>query len=427
MALKYRAPRGTSDSLYPDSERTERLIRVATGILAVHDYRRISTPILEATDLFVRSIGSNTDIVTKEMYTFVDQGGESLTLRPEATAPVLRAYLEAGLGSKGLPQKLFYVGPMFRRERPQAGRFRQFHQIGAEVIGTGDPFADAEIILVNDIYFRRLGLERYRLVLNSIGCRDCRPSYVEKLSAFLGGISGSLCEQCRKRSVENPLRVFDCKEEACREAMGAAPVITEHLCPGCRGHFDTVLADLELLGVTFELDDHLVRGLDYYTKTTFEFQFEKLGAQNAVCGGGRYDYLAEELGGPPTPGVGFSLGIERLLMALDGERLDPVSLPGLDVFVAGSEDVDRPQLLSLLGRLRDEGISADIDLMGRSLKSQMKHANRLGARFAVIVGEEELARGQVVLRDLDHSEQWAIQLEEVPARVKDLLKGETGE
>jgi histidyl-tRNA synthetase len=423
MAIKYKAPRGTSDVLYPESEKIERLVGLASDILSLHGYRRINTPILESTDLFVRSIGAHTDIVTKEMYTFEDQGGESLTLRPEATAPVLRAYLELGLASKGLPQKLFYYGPMFRRERPQAGRFRQFQQIGAEFIGSDDPFADAEIIAVNDIFFRRLGLGRYHLAVNSVGCRECRPGYVETLSAYLGAVADSLCEQCRRRSVENPLRVFDCKEEGCQAAIDAAPVIGDHLCPGCRSHFDAVLAHLDRLGISCAIDDRLVRGLDYYTRTTFEFQFDMLGAQNAVCGGGRYDYLVEELGGPPTPGVGYSLGMERLVIALEGESLDPFDLPRLQVFVAGTEGIDRAALLSLLTDLRGKGISADADFMGRSLKAQMKQADRLCARFAIICGGDEFEKGEVVLRDLDLSEQWTVRAEEAADRITGLQKG----
>ena len=422
MALRYKAPRGTSDITYPASEKVERLVSLAAEILTIHGYRRISTPLLESTELFKRGIGEHTDIVTKEMYTFEDRGGESLTLRPEGTAPVVRAYLENSLSAAGLPQKLFYCGPMFRRERPQAGRFRQFHQVGAEAIGSNDPFLDAEIIAVNDNYFRRLGLSRFRLLVNSVGCRECRPSYVETLAGFLGGIESELCEQCRRRSTENPLRVFDCKNEQCREALTAAPVIGDNLCPSCRENIDAVLAHLDSLSVPFAIEDRLVRGLDYYTRTTFEFQFEGLGAQNAVCGGGRYDYLAEELGGPPTPGVGFSLGVERLVMAIESQGLDPFTLPRLDVFVAAPEGADRARLLALLTDIRRAGLSADADFQGRSLKSQMKHASRLGARFAVIAGPEEQARGEAVVRDLDLSEQWTVPSAELIPRLEGLLE-----
>lgn len=427
MEPKYRAPRGTTDVVYPASEKVESLVAFCCGVLMLHGYRRITTPILESSELFERSIGEETDIVKKEMYTFADRGGEILSLRPEGTAPVMRAYLERGLYSAGLPQKLFYHGPMFRRERPQAGRFRQFLQVGAEAIGSEDPLIDAEIISVSDIVFRGLGLERYRLVVNSVGCSGCRPAYARSLSSFLEGVSSSLCEQCRRRASTNPMRVFDCKEERCGEALAGAPVIGGQVCGGCGEHFQEVQGGLERLSVPFTVDDRLVRGLDYYTKTAFEFSFEGLGAQNAVSAGGRYDYLALELGGPPAPGVGFSLGVERLVMALDAEGLDPFVPRGLDVFVAAAGGVDRERVIDMLARLRSEGISADTDFLRRGLKSQMKHADRLGARLVLLMGGEELERGEVVLRDLGLSKQRTVALEDVTSSVKESLRGESDE
>jgi len=421
--LRYRAPKGTNDLVFPGSERTERVLSLAGEILTLHGYRRISTPIFENTELFKRSIGEDTDIVTKEMYTFEDHGGESLTLRPEGTAPVIRAYLERGLYSEGLPQKLFYFGPMFRRERPQAGRFRQFYQIGAEAIGSADPLIDAEMISISAVLFQKLGLERYRLVLNSVGCRQCRPAYRDVLTAYLEGIGPSLCEQCQKRAKTNPMRVFDCKEESCQELLSSAPAIAEHICPECMEHFEGVMAGLEVLEVPFSIDSRLVRGLDYYTKTAFEFQFEGLGAQNAVSAGGRYDYLAEELGGPPTPGVGFSMGVERLMMSLDAEGQQLFKPQGLDVFVVGVEGVDRARVFSLLARVRSEGISADTDFLGRSLKAQMKQADRLGARLVIIIGGEELERGEVALRDLGRSEQWNVPISDAVSEVRQFTEG----
>lgn len=421
--LRYRAPKGTNDLVFPGSERTERVLSLAGEILTLHGYRRISTPIFENTELFKRSIGEDTDIVTKEMYTFEDHSGESLTMRPEGTAPVVRAYLERGLYSEGLPQKLFYFGPMFRRERPQAGRFRQFYQIGAEAIGSADPLIDAEIISISAVLFQKLGLERYRLVLNSVGCRQCRPAYRDVLTAYLEGIGPSLCEQCRKRAKTNPMRVFDCKEEGCQEILSGAPAIAEHICPECMEHFEGVMAGLEVLEVPFSIDSRLVRGLDYYTKTAFEFQFEGLGAQNAVSAGGRYDYLAEELGGPPTPGVGFSMGVERLMMSLDAEGQQLFKPQGLDVFVVGVEGVDRARVFSLLARVRSEGISADTDFLGRSLKAQMKQADRLGARLVIIIGGEELERGEVALRDLRRSEQWNVPISDAVSEVRQFTEG----
>ena len=422
MTLKYRAPKGTSDLVFPESEKVERLTEVACEICALHGYRRVSTPILESTELFVRSIGEETDIVNKEMYTFEDHGGESLTLRPEGTAPVVRAYLERGLKSQGLPQKLYYAGPMFRRERPQAGRFRQFSQVGAEAIGSSDPMLDAEIIYLSEVFFKDLGLDRYKLLLNSVGCRECRPGYLEELVAFLGKETGELCERCVQRTLRNPLRVFDCKEERCSETLSRAPAILDAVCPACRRHFDTVLEGLECLGVPFAVDHRLVRGLDYYTRTTFEFKFEGLGAQDTVSAGGRYDYLVEELGGPPTPAVGFSLGIERLAMSMKARGLDPIPPGRLDVFLACAPGVDRRRLLGLLSEMRAGGVSADTDYLERGLKAQMKQANRLEARLVLIVGPDELERGEVVFRDLDESRQWEVPLDEVTGRVVDFLR-----
>lgn len=423
MVLKYRAPRGTSDLIYPESEKVERLLQVASRVMAVRGYRRISTPILESTELFVRGIGEETDIVTKEMYTFEDRGGESLTLRPEGTAPVVRAYLENSLHALGLPQKLFYFGPMFRRERPQAGRFRQFHQIGAEAIGSADPFLDAEIISITEAIFAAVGLSGYELLVNSVGCRECRPSYVRMLSLFLEGISKSLCEECRRRSRENPLRVFDCKNPSCGDALSSAPAIGEQLCPACREHFAAVLGHLESLGSSYAVDERMVRGLDYYTNTTFEFQFEGLGAQNTVSAGGRYDYLAEQLGGPATPGVGFSMGVERLLMTLESQGLDPFTSRRLDVFVVCAPGADRERVLDILTALRNAGLSADTDFNDRGLKAQMKQADRLSARLALIVGRDELDAGEVTFRDLDRSSQWKVPLAMMISELRGFLEG----
>jgi histidyl-tRNA synthetase len=426
MALKYRAPKGTFDLVYPDSEKVDRLIAATCDVMALYGYHRITTPIIENTDLFKRSIGEATDIVNKEMYTFEDRGGEWLTLRPEGTAPVVRAFLERGLASRGLPQKVFYEGPMFRRERPQAGRFRQFTQIGAEAIGSSDPFLDAEIIAINDHLFKVLGLSGYKLLLNSVGCSECRPDYVNRLSEFLQGVSESLCDDCKRRSRENPLRVFDCKHDSCRRAIEGAPTIGTMLCPRCREHFDSVMRHLDRMDIAFEIDERMVRGLDYYTNTAFEFQFEGLGAQNTVSGGGRYDYLAEHIGGPPTPGVGYSLGIERLILALEVQGLDPFEAGRLDVFIAGAPGADREPMLKLLADLRRAGVSSDVDVMGRGLKAQMKQADRLRARLALIIGPDELERGEATFRDLESSKQWQVPLEDIVSRVEQFLAEKHG-
>lgn len=421
MELKYSAPKGTNDSTYPESEKVRQLILLACGLFELNGYRLITTPVLESTDLFIRSIGRDSDIVSKEMYTFEDQGGDFLTMRPEGTAPVIRAYLERSLSSRGLPQKLYYYGPMFRRERPQAGRYRQFNQIGAELIGSKDPVADAEIISISSTLFRELKLERFKLNINSVGCRECRKEYLAALTGELDKISGDLCDQCRKRLVQNPMRVFDCKEERCIKALGSVSGISGYLCQSCSGHFQSVLSNLDVMGIEYVRNDRLVRGLDYYTGTAFEFQFEGLGAQNTVSAGGRYDYLVEELGGTPTGGVGFSLGIERLLLAIEAEKAEPFAVRGVTAFVA-SVDVEGSEILKALQKVREAGISADTDFLDRSLKAQMKHANRLGARFVVIVGGEEHKGGQVVLRDLEASEQWTVGIDEAVSMIQRIIK-----
>lgn len=417
MDLKYSAPKGTNDSIYPESEKVRQLILLACDLFELNGYRLIATPVLESADLFIRSIGRDSDIVTKEMYTFEDQGGQLLTMRPEGTAPVIRAYLERSLFSRGLPQKLYYYGPMFRRERPQAGRYRQFHQIGAELIGSADPAADAEIISISSTLFRELKLEKFNLNINSVGCRECRKEYLVFLKKELEGIRDGLCEQCRRRIGQNPMRVFDCKEERCVKALSSIAGISGYLCRSCSDHFQSVLSCLDVMGIKYELNDRLVRGLDYYTGTAFEFQFDGLGAQNTVSAGGRYDYLVEELGGTPTGGVGFSLGIERLLLAIEAEKADPFTVPGITVFVA-NVGAEGSEILKVLQDIRHAGISADTDFLGRSLKSQMKHANRLGAGFVVIIGGEEHKGGKVVLRDLGASEQWVVGLDEVVSMIK---------
>lgn len=421
MDLKYSAPKGTNDSIYPESEKVRQLILLACGLFELSGYRLIATPVLESADLFIRSIGRDSDIVTKEMYTFEDQGGQLLTMRPEGTAPVIRAYLERSLFSRGLPQKLYYYGPMFRRERPQAGRYRQFHQIGAELIGSTDPAADAEIISVSSALFRELKLEKFKLNINSVGCRECRKEYLVFLRKELEGIRDRLCEQCGRRIDQNPMRVFDCKEERCIKALGSIDGISGYLCQSCSEHFQSVLSYLDVMGITYEINDRLVRGLDYYTGTAFEFQFDGLGAQNTVSAGGRYDYLVEELGGSPTGGVGFSLGVERLMLAIEAGKAEPFEVTGITVFVANA-GVEGSEVLKALQEIRSAGISADADFMGRSLKAQMKHANRLGAGFVVIVGGEEHQSGRVVLRDLGVSEQRVIELDEAVSIIKKTTK-----
>ena len=381
--MKFEAPRGTHDILPSEQPRWRRAIGEAERLCALYGYRRIDTPAFEDTELFARTSGQGSDVVQKEMYTFEDRGGRSLTLRPEATAPIARAYLQHGLHREPQPQKLYTVGPMWRYSAPQRGRYREHWQVSVEAIGSDDPAVDAEIVQLYDTWLRNLGVEDYTLQLNSIGDRQCRPAYLERLEAWLDEHDGVLDDEAREKRRTSPLRVFDVKSPAVLEALAAAPKIGESLCADCEQHFATVRGLLDAYGVRYELVPTLVRGLDYYTRTTWEFVGPDEGAQSSISGGGRYDYLVEEIGGPPTPGVGFGAGIERLLLAMP-EGGDEA--PQVDVFFAFEDGAPREQVLALMAELRHQGQSADTDYAGRSLKGQLTQAGRLGARLTVIVG-----------------------------------------
>jgi len=384
--VKFEAPRGTHDILPSEQPRWRRAIGEAENLCARYGYRRIDTPAFEDTELFARTSGQGSDVVQKEMYTFEDRGGRSLTLRPEATAPIARAYLQHGLHREPQPQKLYTVGPMWRYAAPQRGRYREHWQVSVEAIGSDDPAVDAEIVQLYDTWLRNLGVEDYTLQLNSIGDRECRPAYLERLEAWLDEHDSVLDDEAREKRRTSPLRVFDVKNPAVLEALAAAPKIGESLCAACEQHFATVRGVLDTFGVRYELVPTLVRGLDYYTRTTWEFVGPEEGAQSSISGGGRYDYLVEEIGGPPTPGVGFGAGIERLLLAMP-EGGDEA--PEVDVFFALEDGAPREQVLALMAELRHEGKSADTDYAGRSLKGQLTQAGRLGARLTVIVGPSE--------------------------------------
>ena len=381
--MKFEAPRGTHDILPSEQPRWRRAIGEAERLCALYGYRRIDTPAFEDTELFARTSGQGSDVVQKEMYTFEDRGGRSLTLRPEATAPIARAYLQHGLHREPQPQKLYTVGPMWRYSAPQRGRYREHWQVSVEAIGSDDPAVDAEIVQLYDTWLRNLGVEDYTLQLNSIGDRQCRPAYLELLEAWLDEHDGVLDDEAREKRRTSPLRVFDVKSPAVLEALAAAPKIGESLCADCEQHFATVRGLLDAYGVRYELVPTLVRGLDYYTRTTWEFVGPDEGAQSSISGGGRYDYLVEEIGGPPTPGVGFGAGIERLLLAMP-EGGDEA--PQVDVFFAFEDGAPREPVLALMAELRHQGQSADTDYAGRSLKGQLTQAGRLGARLTVIVG-----------------------------------------
>ncbi len=406
-----KVPKGTQDILPEDISKWYYIEDVIKEILNKYGYKEIRTPFFEYTDLFVRGIGESTDIVTKEMFTFPDRKGRSLTLRPEGTAPVVRAYLEKSMDRISKVIKLFYLGPMFRCEKPQAGRFRQFNQFGIEVIGTKSSAADAEVIFtVLDVY-KKLGLKNIETTINSVGCKKCRVNYVLKLKKYLKDKKDFLCPECEERYGKNPLRVLDCKKDSCKKIIETAPAITENLCQECESHFSEVKSYLNDQKIVFHEDPRLVRGLDYYTKTAFEIISRGLGAQNAIGGGGRYDDLVEELGGKPTPAVGFAAGIERMIIAIDQQKVKWPVEKGLDIFVAKVNEKNKDTAFRLLQKIRDAGLSADMDYSEGSLKSQMRIANKIGARYTVIVGEEELSENIVTFRNMLTKEQKKVKID----------------
>ena len=401
--------RGFRDILPGETERWRTIEKTASELLEFFGFREIRIPVLEKTELFCRSIGETTDIVEKEMYTFPDRKGDMLTLRPEATASVVRAYIQHQLFAATPVQKLYTIGPMFRRERPQKGRYRQFYQINAEVFGIASPLVDAQILFMLTSLLDRLGILDCTVHLNSLGCPACRAGFKDSLKTMLHDRLDRLCEDCRKRADRNPLRVLDCKVPGCREALQDSPSMIDHLCDDCREHFDAVRRHLEALSVSYTLDHRLVRGLDYYTRTTFEIQTAHLGAQSAVIGGGRYDGLVKALGGPEIPGIGFAIGLDRLVeihaLVQEVRQAHPRVF-----FCALGEDAQR-MASEWICRLAVEGIEASMDYSGRSLKSQMKQADRSEAPMVVMLGDNELAEGQAVIRDMSDKTQRKVPME----------------
>ncbi len=411
-------PRGTKDILPEDVGEWLYVENKIRSICRLFGFQEIRTPMFEHTELFQRGIGDTTDVVEKEMYTFSDRSGRSITLRPENTASAVRAYLEHKLYAESNLVKLFYIGSMFRFDRPQRGRFREFHQFGVEAIGEMNPSVDAEIIILATRFLQSLGLKDLKLSINSVGCPNCRPKYREELKAFFKDKVSEMCDDCRSRYDRNPMRLLDCKVEHDQELAVGAPEITDCLCEECHDHFEKVKEYLTLAGIPFEVDPRLVRGLDYYTKTAFEIKYEPLGAQSAVAGGGRYDGLVEEIGGAPTPAVGFACGLERVMLAIETQHLYEAKPENPDVFVVALGDEAKKVAFPLIMKLRDAGIAAQMDYGGRSMKSQMKQANKSGARHAVIIGEDEVKENAVMLRDMSSSEQEKVSLADVISKLK---------
>jgi histidyl-tRNA synthetase len=420
-AMSYQAPRGTSDIL-PQEQAYWRFIEQKVAEMArLYGYERIDTPTFEETALFARSVGEDTDIVKKEMYTFDDRGGSLLTLRPEGTASVCRAYLEHGMKNRPQPVKLYYIASIFRYERPQAGRYRQHYQFGYEAIGDGDPALDAEVIDLAWRFLASANLGQTTLQLNSIGCQKCRPDYIAALKGYYSSHIQELCPDCKSRLGRNPLRLLDCKKPSCQVIADSAPKSADHLCPECAEHFKQLKRYLGLLALPFVVNHHLVRGLDYYTRTVFEIQPEGGGAQSTLVGGGRYDDLIEELGGKPTPALGFAAGIERIILNLKKQKVAIPTPAKPQVFIAYLGDEAKIGAIKLASTLRGAGIGVIEALGDKSLKAQLRQANNLDIRYAVIIGEEEVKAGTVILRDMTNAEQKAVPLNKLAQRLGSLV------
>jgi len=412
--------KGMNDILPGEVETWQFLEKTARRIFQAYGFAEIRVPVVEKTELFCRSIGETTDIVEKEMYTFDDKSGNSLTLRPEGTAPVMRSFIEHKMHALDTVAKLYYLGPMFRYERPQKGRYRQFHQIGAEAIGVEDAKIDAQVLAMLVHFFDEAAIPDVALQINSLGCPECRPGYRQMLIDFLALRLEALCEDCRRRYRTNPLRVLDCKVPGCKEATADAPSVLDHLCGGCSDHFGQVRGYLEALRIPFAVNPRMVRGLDYYTRTTFEMVTGSLGAQNAVAAGGRYDGLIRDLGGPPLPGIGFAMGLERLVLLKSGAAAT-ASRPALFLAALGAEPAR--QAFLLMAQLQRLGLHVEMDYEGKSLKSQLRRADKLRARFVLILGEEELSRQSAPLRDMDTSSQEEVPLAALPTLLPERLAG----
>ena len=423
MAIK--RPRGTQDFLPEQMKDWHYIEQHMRDICKAYGFNEIRTPVFEDTKLFLRGIGETTDVVQKEMYTFSTAEGkdQSFTLRPENTASAVRAYLENKVyGKEGLT-KWFYMGPMFRHDKPQAGRYRQFHQFGAEVLGSSSPVVDSEVICLVVQLLKDFGLQDLNVEVNSVGCPVCRPVYREKLIAFFEPKNEQLCEDCQGRLYKNPLRILDCKNEMCQALSIGAPEINEHLCEVCDTHFEELKSYLDAAHIQYNVNPRLVRGLDYYTKTAFEVQYTPLGAQSAVAGGGRYDGLVEELDGPHTPAIGFAMGMERLLLALEKQNLLPELEVAPSVFVVALGDVAKVEAFKIVQAVRNQYIPCEMDGQGKSMKAQLKYANKINAKYVIIVGDDELAKGEVQIRFMETSEQETVPLSTVSERISSLVKG----
>ena len=404
------AQRGTKDILPDQAGRWQAVEEVMRGEAEISGFREIRTPVFEDTRLFQRSVGETTDVVQKEMYTFEDQGKRSITLKPEGTAGAVRAYLEHGLANEPMPVKLYYLTPCYRYEKAQAGRQREFHQFGVEMFGSDLPLADAELIAFAHSLFERLCVKNLKLKINSIGCPTCRAEYTKALKAYFTDRKDKLCETCLSRLDRNPMRILDCKDPQCSEVAADAPHILDFLCDDCKKHFESVKAALSSIGIAYEIDPTIVRGLDYYTRTVFEFVSTDLGAQSTVCGGGRYDGLVEELGGKATPALGFAVGLERLLMIMDAQKVEFPDPDTCELYVANIGDTAHMEAFRIVQKMRECAVEAECDEVGRSLNAQMKYAGKIGAQFTLVLGDDEIASGEGVIKNMKTGEKKKVDL-----------------
>lgn len=406
-------PKGTKDMLPSEAYKWHYVEDIARRTAHSFGFKEIRTPTFEHTELFLRGVGETTDIVNKEMYTFNDKGDRSMTLRPEGTAGVARSYIENGLAQNGLPLKTYYIASIFRYEKPQNGRLREHHQFGVEMYGSDLPKADVEVISLANTFLRNVGLTELALNINSIGCKECRAKYNQALKEYIGANLEGMCATCKSRFDKNPLRILDCKEERCKAITANAPKILDYLCDDCKEHFEGVQKGLTALGIAFTVNPGIVRGLDYYTRTVFEFVSTDIGAQGTVCGGGRYNHLVEEVGGKPTPAAGFGLGLERLLLVLENTNNLRAEEKGIDVYVAPLGERASDESQAICQQLRQAGLSAETDLMGRSLKAQMKYADKINAHYVAIIGDDELDQGVATVKNMKEGESKQITLDDL--------------
>ncbi|MBD5115485.1 MAG: histidine--tRNA ligase [Ruminococcaceae bacterium] len=410
MDIVTKAPRGTEDKLPSQMNKWHTVEKIAAQVAEAYGCKEIRTPTFEHTELFQRGVGGTTDVVQKEMYTFNDKKGRSITLKPEGTAGAVRAALENGLLNEALPLKLYYFTRCFRYEAPQSGRLREFNQFGVEILGANSPVSDAEIICMVDDIFKFLNLKNVALEINSIGCPECRAKYQQALREYYKQYEAQLCDTCKERLEKNPMRLLDCKSEICHGFAKDAPVILDYLCDSCSDHFERVKKALDEMNVKYTVNPRIVRGLDYYTNTVFEFISDSCGAQGTVCGGGRYNGLVEEIGGKPVAALGFAMGLERILMVMDAQNADYEPAKRCDLFIAGTDENASSYALSLVRQLREYGFWAECDIVGRGLKAQMKYADKIGAAFSMVIGENEIQAGKAELKNMKTGEKMTVNI-----------------